>query len=1221
MRKLRPRGSFGSIVPHSALHLHMGWQFWIDRGGTFTDVVGKSPSGDLQTEKLLSENPEHYPDSAIEGMRRLLQVADDEPFPHARVDTIRMGTTVATNALLERRGAKTLLAITKGFGDALFIGTQHRPHIFELKVSRPTPLYTQVLEIPERLFADGKVETPLDTDNTHSGLKDAFDAGYRSVAIALIHADRHPRHELAVAQIARDIGFTQVSTSHDTVPLMRLVSRGDTTVADAYLSPELRRYVEQVTERVENAPLYFMQSNGGLVDARRFQGKDAVLSGPAGGVVGMAETAKAAGFDRLIGFDMGGTSTDVSHYAGTYERSIDNMVAGVRIRAPMMDIHTVAAGGGSECLFDGLRFRVGPESAGAVPGPAAYRRGGPLTITDCNVLLGRIQPHHFPATFGTQGDQRLDASVVHRLFEDLAVQVSTTHYGKMSIEHLAEGFIALAVEDMANAIKTISVQKGHDLSRYALVSFGGAGGQHACRIADALGIGQILIHPLSGLLSAFGMGLAKLRVLKQQTIAIPLAEEQFHQIEKHLDKIQEQAKQALSDQLSSEASLDVTAQLHLRYEGSDTTITVPRQLSDARDAFEAEHLRLFGFVLNGKPIVAETVSAEAVSRDPQNERHSASPSTREDGSTSKENINLWVRDKWQSVPVFERALLAPEQAVEGPALIVESHTTTVVEPGWQARTMDAGELLITRVEARARNTAIAVEADPIKVEIFNSLFMSIAEQMGAVLQKTAHSVNIKERLDFSCAVFDNKGDLLANAPHMPVHLGSMGESVRAILEQHDQTMSPGDMFATNAPYNGGTHLPDVTVIAPVYTADSQKRVFFIAARGHHADIGGLTPGSMPPDSLTIEDEGVVLDGLLMIRCGIFLEDELTRALSSGSCPARNPSQNIADLRAQAAACAKGIAELQSAVEHYGQDGVLAYAEHVKNNAEEAVRRVISTLDNGSCVAPMDDGGEVHVRISVDSQSRTATVDFSGTSAQRESNYNAPSAVTKAAVLYVFRTLVGDDIPMNEGCLRPLEIILPTGSMLNPTHPAAVVAGNVETSQIVCDALYGALGQLAASQGTMNNLTFGNDEYQYYETVCGGMGAGPGFSGADAIQTHMTNSRLTDPEVLEWRYPVLVESFGIRENSGGGGQFRGGDGVVRRIRFREPMSVSILAGRRTTSPFGILGGQNGLSGITTIDHQDGTQTKLKFAGSIEATTGDVIVMSTPGGGGYGSQDAT
>ncbi|MDG2244530.1 MAG: hydantoinase B/oxoprolinase family protein [Rhodospirillaceae bacterium] len=1194
----------------------MGWQFWIDRGGTFTDIVARDPNGGLQTAKLLSENPEHYSDSAVAGVRQILGLTEDEPIGSDIVDAIKMGTTVATNALLERKGAPTLLAITRGFGDALRIGTQQRPTLFDLNIRKPSMLYSDVLEVPERLFADGTVETPLDTAALRVGLQKGFAKGFRSVAIALLHAYRYPAHEKVVSQIAKEVGFTQVSASHDVIPLMKLVGRGDTAVADAYLSPELRRYVEQVASNVGNARVLFMQSNGGLTDAQKFRGKDAILSGPAGGAVGMVGVATTAGFDQIIGFDMGGTSTDVSHYAGSLERTFDTTVAGIRLRAPMMDIHTVAAGGGSRCLFDGLRLRVGPESAGSDPGPTAYRRGGPLTITDCNVLLGRIQPAHFPAVFGKNASQPLDSEAVRTAFEGLADQVTETLDVKHTPEALADGFLTLAVENMARAIKTISVQRGHDVSKYTLVCFGGAGGQHACRVADSLGMNQIFIPPFAGVLSAYGMGLANLRVLKEQTIALPLDESFFDQITEALASLTSLALSGLVAQGVPEEEVEISEHLHVRYDGSDSAIPIKASTFEcALEKFETQHKKLFGFSQSGKGLVVETITSEASGGGAPLHKSDLT-NAHSDESVPLERVAIWSNSAWQTVPVYESESLTPGQSINGPALLIDKNATTVIEKGWRADIDQSWRLILTRYTPRSATSALDTTANPVLVEIFNSLFMSIAEQMGAALQNTAHSVNIKERLDFSCAVFDASGALVANAPHMPVHLGSMGESVRAVIEAHGSTMESCDAFITNAPYNGGTHLPDVTVVAPVHDASTGERVFFVAARGHHADIGGMTPGSMPPNSRSIDDEGVLFDAAPLVRNGVLLEEEIRSTLASGLHPARTPDQNIADLRAQVAACTKGATELRAIISHYGLEGVKAYTDHVQDNAEESVRRVIDSLQEGHFIAPMDDGGEIHVAISIDRPARAATVDFSGTSNQRPTNYNAPAAVCRAAVLYVFRTLVNDDIPLNEGCLKPLTLVIPEGSMLNPTSPAAVVAGNVETSQVICDALYGAINRLAASQGTMNNLTFGNTDYQYYETLCGGTGAGPGFDGADAVHSHMTNSRLTDPEVLEWRYPVLLESFGVRKDSGGVGERCGGDGAVRRIRFLEPMSVAMLAGRRTTAPFGLEGGHDGQPGLTQVERANGDIQTLAYADATDVEPGDVVTIATPGGGGFG-----
>lgn len=1197
----------------------MGWQFWIDRGGTFTDIVARAPDGRTVSDKLLSENPEQYDDAAIAGIRRLLHLEGGEALPADQIDSIKMGTTVATNALLERQGTPTVLAITRGFADALFIGTQNRPSLFDLDIKRPDVLYSDVIEIEERLFCDGATETPLNETRTAEDLKAAFDKGFRAIAIVLLHADRHPQHEETVAALARAAGFEQVSASHDVIPLMKLIGRGDTTVADAYLSPILRHYVQQVEGQVRGSRLFFMQSNGGLTQAHRFRGKDAILSGPAGGVVSLAAISASTGLHKVIGFDMGGTSTDVSHYAGTFERTFDSMVAGVRIRAPMMQIHTVAAGGGSKCVFDGLRFRVGPESAGANPGPAAYRRGGPLTVTDCNVLLGRIQPQHFPSVFGPNADEQLDIQAVRRAFTALSEDVERSLGEAKSPVILAEDFLTLAIENMANAIKTISVQRGYDVTEYALVTFGGAGGQHACQVADALGMQRILIHPLSGVLSAYGMGMADIRDLRQKTLAVPLTTDDFDAISDALAELAEEAIAEISDQGVEKSEATLIRMVFVRYAGSDTTLSVPfGDVAEMIASFEKLHNQHFGFIQPGTPLVAETVSVEAMGggSTPEEpvEDQPASPL-----AAPKEHVEMVCAGKPLTVPLYDRLDLKHGHVVQGPAMIVEANATTVVEPEWQAEVTQRNDLLLSRRSERPKQAAIGTDADPVKIEVFNSLFMAIAERMGAALQNTAHSVNIKERLDFSCAVFDCDGALVANAPHMPVHLGSMGESVRAILDAHGDDMRPGDAFVTNAPYNGGTHLPDVTVVSPVFDASDQDRVFFVAARGHHSDIGGISPGSMPPHSRSIDEEGVLFDAIRIVRAEQFLEDDVRSRLESARYPARSVDQNIADLKAQLAACKKGAAELQDMIEHFGLAGVKAYTHYVQLNAEEAVRRVIAKLNSGSFEAPLDDGSTIRVAVSVDQRRREATIDFTGTSSQRPSNFNAPAAVVRAAVLYVFRTLVEDDIPMNEGCLKPLNLIIPDGSMLSPRPPAAVVAGNVETSQVVCDALYGALGRLAASQGTMNNLTFGNDSYQYYETLCGGAGAGPTFDGADAVHTHMTNSRLTDPEVLEWRYPVLVESFKVRSGSGGAGRFKGGDGVERRIRFREPMTVAILSGRRSTHPFGLSGGSDGLPGITTADRADGTTETLSYADSTDVASGDAIVVATPGGGGFGPSD--
>jgi len=1206
----------------SSISARAGWRFWIDRGGTFTDIVARAPDGRLETRKLLSDNPEQYADAAVEGVRRILDAAPG-PLPEGRVDAIRMGTTVATNALLERKGEPTLLAITRGFGDALRIGWQSRPDIFARNIVLNEQLYDRVVEIGERVRADGTVEQPLDEDRARADLAAAHAAGLRAVAIVLMHGWRFMEHETRLAEIAREVGFEQVSVSHEVGALIKLIGRGDTTVADAYLSPILRAYVDRVgADLGEATPLLFMQSSGGLTAAGAFRGKDAILSGPAGGVVGMAETARAAGFDRVIGFDMGGTSTDVSHFAGDYERTSDAVVAGVRLRAPMLSIHTVAAGGGSICRFDGSRLRVGPESAGAVPGPAAYRRGGPLTVTDCNVMLGKLRPDQFPAVFGPDGDQPLDAGAVREKFETLAVEVARATGRATTPEALAEGFVTIAVQNMAEAIKSVSIQRGYDVTRYVLNCFGGAGGQHACLVADALGMTRVMLHPFAGVLSAWGMGLAEVRAIRQATVAAPLETAGDAALSRRAQALTADARGLLVAQGFAGDSITARVRAEIKFAGSDTPLSVPfGPAGEMRAAFEALHQLRFGFFAEDKPLVVETLEAEAVAASDQ---AASTPYVGGTGGRPEAIARVSVRMAGadHDTPVYRRDAFGPGAAVDGPAVILEDTGTTVLEPGWRATTDEALNLILARVAALPARAALGTDADPIMLEVFNSRFMAAAEQMGEALRATAYSVNIKERLDFSCAVFDATGALIANAPHIPVHLGSMGESIRTVIRSRGEAadgrgMLRGDVYMLNAPYNGGTHLPDITVIMPVFLEADDAPAFFVAARGHHADVGGTTPGSMPPSSKTVEEEGVLIDDFLLIDAGR-LRDAETRALfASGRHPSRNVGQNMADLKAQVASCARGADELTRMVAEFGRDVVAAYMGHIQDNAEEAVRRAIAALKPGAFELEMDDGAVIRVRIDVDAAARSAVVDFTGTSDQRPNNFNAPLSITRAATLYVFRTLVDDAIPLNEGCLKPIRLIVPEGSMLNPRYPAAVVAGNVETSQAVVDCLYGALGVLAASQGTMNNFTFGDDARQYYETIAGGSGAGPGFDGASAVQTHMTNSRLTDPEVLETRFPVLLEEFSIRRGSGGDGANRGGDGAVRRVRFLEPLTAAILSNHRRTAPFGAAGAEDGATGVNRIERADGAREALGSTAEVRMAPGDVFVIETPGGGGYGA----
>jgi 5-oxoprolinase (ATP-hydrolysing) len=1193
------------------------WQFWIDRGGTFTDVVARAPDGAILSHKLLSENPERYRDAAVEGIRALLGVKTGAPIPADRIAAVKMGTTVATNALLERKGDRTVLVITRGFADQLRIAYQNRPHIFARRIVLPELLYETVVEIDERVTAEGDVLRAVDLTGARRDLRKAFDAGIRAAAIVFMHGYRHTAHEKSVAGLAREIGFTQVSVSHEVSPLMKLVGRGDTTVVDAYLSPILRRYVDNVAADLGGTRLMFMQSNGGLVDARFFQGKDSILSGPAGGIVGAVETSKQAGFDKIIGFDMGGTSTDVSHYDGEYERAFETKVAGVRMRAPMMQIHTVAAGGGSILFFDGSRYRVGPESAGANPGPACYRRGGPLAVTDANVMLGRVQPDFFPRVFGSGGDQPLDRVTVETKFAALADEIARATGNKRAPEQVAEGFLTIAVANMANAIKEISIQRGYDVTEYTLCCFGGAGGQHACAVADQLGMTSVFLHPLAGVLSAYGMGLADLRVMREQAVEAKLESPLIDDLQRRLAALEADSRAEMRRQGIAESQMQTVRRVHLRYEGTDAPLVVNfGGHAEIVAAFEAAHRQRYGFIVPEKAQIVEAVSAEVIGKTETVQDSFFAGSDRKGPLSPRTTVRMWASGAWRDTPLYDRADLAPGDRIDGPAIIIETNSTNVIEPGWRAAFIARGHILLTRTVPAERGQAVGTQVDPVMLEIFNNLFMSIAEQMGSTLEKTSHSVNIKERLDFSCAVFDRDGQLIANAPHMPVHLGSMGESVQTIIRERAGKMAPGDVFVLNAPYNGGTHIPDVTVITPVFAEGAKEILFWVASRGHHADIGGITPGSMPPDSTTIEEEGVLIDDFQLVESGRFREAELRALLASGKYPARNPDQNIADLQAQIAANEKGAQELRRMVGHFGLEVVNAYMRHVQDNAEEQVRRVLGVLKPGRFAYELDDGAVIEVRIDIDRKARSAVIDFTGTSPQQHSNFNAPSAVCKAAVLYVFRTLVDDDIPMNEGCLKPLEIVIPAGCMLSPRYPAAVVAGNVETSQVITDTLYGALGLMGAAQGTMNNFTFGDERYQYYETICGGSGAGPDFDGTDAVHTHMTNSRLTDPEVLEWRYPVLVESFAIRRGSGGKGLHRGGDGVVRRIRFREAMTAAILSGRRRVPPYGMAGGAPGAVGRNYVLPTDGTTVVLDATGKVEMNPGDVFVIETPGGGGYG-----
>ena len=1201
------------------------WQFWIDRGGTFTDIVGKRPDGQLVTHKLLSENPDQYKDAAVAGIRYLLGLKSNEPVSPKLVSCVKMGTTVATNALLERKGERTLLVTTLGFRDALRIAYQNRPRLFDRNIVLPELLYSEVIEAQERMSAQGEVIEALNTAALRVQLQVQFDAGIRSVAIVFMHAYRYQQHEAMAAQLAREIGFTQISTSHQTSPLMKFVSLGDTTGVDAYLSPILRRYVDQVASEMPGVKLMFMQSSGGLTDAHAFAGKDAILSGPAGGIVGMARTAEGAGHDKVIGFDMGGTSTDVSHYAGQFEREFETQVAGIRMRAPMMSIHTVAAGGGSLLQFDGARLRVGPQSAGANPGPASYRRGGPLAVTDANVLVGKVQPDFFPAVFGPEGNQRLDKQAVAERFTSLSTQMNRP------AEAIADGFLRIAVQQMANAIKKISVARGYDVTRYTLQCFGGAGGQHACLVADALGMKQVYVHPLAGVLSAYGMGLADQSLIREQAVELRLTPEAMPSLIAPLQSLGEAARAALAKQALGDV-IELHERVHVRYEGSDSALVVSMgSLEEITALFEQAYRQRFAFLMTGKALMVEAVSVEAVIKGDASVEVSHALNPLRD-VPKRATVKMYSagsdgESRWWDAGLFVREDLRIGDVIAGPAIIAEKNATTVVEPGWQAQVTALDHLLLNRVEVRQTKHAAGTTVDPVLLEVFNNLFMNIAEQMGLQLQNTAYSVNIKERLDFSCALFSAEGHLIANAPHMPVHLGSMGESIKTVIRENAGKMHRGDVFVLNDPYHGGTHLPDVTVITPVFLEGATQPEFYVGSRGHHADIGGTTPGSMPPFSTTIQEEGVQINNVKLVSEGVLQEQDMLALLASGQYPSRNPQQNMADLRAQLAANEKGVQELHKMVAEFGLDVVQAYMRHVQDNAEESVRRVITRLKNGAFTLPLDNGAQIQVAVRVDAKNRSAEIDFTGTSAQQTNNFNAPTAVCMAAVLYVFRSLVNDDIPLNAGCLKPLNVIIPEGCMLNPNFPASVVAGNVETSSCITNALFGALGVMAGSQPTMNNFTFGNSKYQYYETISGGSGAGvmvdeqgqitSGFNGTSVVQTHMTNSRLTDPEILEFRFPVRLESYAMREGSGGQGKWQGGMGGVRRIRFLETMTASILSNGRVHPAFGMAGGKAGAPGINQVQRADGRVEVLKHIGQVQMAPGDVFEIHTPGGGGFGA----
>ncbi|HVO47003.1 MAG TPA: hydantoinase B/oxoprolinase family protein [Steroidobacteraceae bacterium] len=1248
-------------MPHPIAKNSCAWQFWIDRGGTFTDVVGLSPAGELHVRKVLSSSPATQgggTDPGIRGARDILAAAGhsaDDPSGHGTpgtpatpgsplIQTVKVGTTVATNALLERKGEPVVLVTTAGFADALRIGYQNRPDIFARHIVLPDSLYSVTIEARERIDAHGEILTALDVEALRRDLRGARDRGLRAVAVVFMHGWRFTQHERAAAELARSLGFEEVSVSHELSPLVRYVARGDTTVLNAYLALPLRRYLTGLQHELRAldpaARLELMQSNGGLAAAEQFHAMSSVLSGPAGGLIGMQWIGARLGLHRLIGFDMGGTSTDVSLLDGELPRRFEHTIAGVRLQSPMLDVHTIAAGGGSVLHFQDERCAAGPDSAGADPGPTCYGRGGPLTLTDVQVLLGRLRPDTLPAVFGANGTSRVNAETVAQEFAALAQRVAQATHRPQSVESLAESFLDVAVEAMANAIRQVSTRQGLDAGDFTLFCFGGAAGQHACRVARAAGMHRVLVHPLASVLSAFGIGVADRLAMRRASLRLPLEDSGLNAAAVRLAELEAQARAELAAFEGGTRPAAIQHWLELRAGDSETSLSVPAAaLEQVRAAFSAAHQQRFGFAAAARILIdAVRVEARSASLDATSLRM-----PRRASLALPEVARAWF-GSWQEVPLMSSDTLSGP--IQGPALIVEPNSTLVVEPGWNVQRLPEGELLLeARTDTAADRPSSAgadCGPDPARIEIFNNLFMHVAEQMGEVLKATAQSVNIKERLDYSCALFDAAGGLVANAPHMPVHLGSMGASVRAVIDTRGPQLPPDSSWLLNSPYHGGTHLPDMTVVTPVFLdggADSSAHAstgtrvaasagasapalgarrpdFFVASRAHHADIGGTTPGSMPPFSRTIEEEGVLFECFPLVTDGVLREEALRHALLSATYPARNIEQNVADLRAQLAANARGIAEIGRAVQRHGAATLRSYMRHVQDNAATSVRNAIERLRAGTFRYEMDSGQAICVRIDIDRAAQRARVDFTGTSGQDAHNFNAPRAVCLAAVLYVFRTLTERAIPLNEGCLEPLDIIIPRGSMLDPVAPAAVAAGNVETSQCIVDALYGALGVLAASQGTMNNLTFGNDRLQYYETIAGGAGAGPGFDGCDAVQTHMTNSRLTDPEILEARFPVLLREFSIRRGSGGAGRYRGGNGTIRRLLFRAPLAGALLANHRRIAPFGLEGGQDASPGAGTIRRTSGEVESLGATARFDAQPGDELTIFSPGGGGFG-----
>lgn len=1256
------------------------FRFSIDRGGTFTDIYAEVPgSPGFRVIKLLSEDPANYADAPREGIRRVLaeylgeEIPDGE-VPAAPIEWIRMGTTVATNALLERKGARCALVITQGFGDLLQIGYQDRPKIFDLEISKPELLYEKVIEVPERLQSLATSEPPAgaevvtgisgerlaileapDLDALRTRFEALLAEGIHSLAVVFAHAYAWPAHEEAVGALAREMGFTQVSLSSQVMPKVKLVARGDTTMVDAYLNPHISAYLASFragfSHPLTDGRLLFMQSDGGLAPAESFTGSRAILSGPAGGVVGYAMTT----FEKerrkpVIGFDMGGTSTDVSRFGGDYELAFETELAGVRVQAPQLQIRTVAAGGGSRLFFDATMFRVGPESAGAHPGPVCYRKGGHLAVTDANLVLGRLQPEFFPHIFGADEKQPLDLDASRAALMRLTEEINT-HYraqGRpdMSVEAVALGFIEVANEVMVRPIREISVMRGFDSKDHILAVFGGAGPQHACAIARALGIEEILVHRFAGILSAYGMGLADVVVERQQPYAGAYERGSLAAVSTGLDALENAAVGALEDQGFGRHQIETDHYLNLRYQGTDTAIMIQRPAAedgDFAEAFRKRYRREFGFDLTGRAIIIDDLRVRARGKAAG---VTARPIAAAQGDPEiLKTVPCYFDSGWCDTEVYDLDRLGAGHAITGPAIIIHDTATILVEPNCDAEITAHGDVRIRVGRPDTGGHGVGTAADPIQLSIFSNLFMSIAEQMGRMLQKTAISTNIKERLDFSCALFGPAGELVANAPHLPVHLGSMSEAVKAQIHRysggnsgHRPRLEPGDVLVSNHPAAGGSHLPDITVITPVFSSDADgcAIIFWVASRGHHADIGGISPGSMPPHSRRLEEEGACIDSFKLVSGGVFQEEGVTALLAAPgklrSRAGRPPisgtrllADNLSDLKAQVAANQKGIELVLEMVAHYGHDVVQAYMGHVQAAAEAAVREALKNLSSSKGLAAvgtvcaqdyLDDGSPISLALTIDRSEGSARFDFSGTGPQIWGNCNAPRAVTISAILYSLRCLIEKELPLNHGCLLPIEIVIPEGSLLDPAPDAAVVGGNVLTSQRVVDVVLKAFGVAAASQGCMNNFTFGNDRFGYYETIGGGAGAGPTWEGQSGVHTHMTNTRITDPEILERRYPLLLREFSLREGSGGAGRHRGGEGLVREVEFLDDLQMAILSERRVYAPYGLEGGGPGQRGENIFIRTDGRRLNLGSKNEIHARRGDRFRILTPGGGGFG-----